>query len=60
MTTLSSVSPGEPVVHLDKFPKGGTPNKFQKQRSHEDGLEERIVENLASNVTIIEALKNEE
>lgn len=54
MTTLPSVSPGEPVCNLGRLPKGTRPSEFLKQRSDEHGLEERVAEELASNVLVTE------
>jgi predicted deacylase len=52
MTTLPAVSPGEPVVHLGKLPKGVHPEKLIRSRSEQAGLEESVVEDLASNVHV--------
>lgn len=54
MTTLPATSPGEPVCNLGKLPKGTQPAEFRQLRSDEDGLEERITEELASNVLVVE------
>lgn len=54
MTTLPAVSPGEPVCHLGELPKGTKPETLRRQRSREGGLEERLVEDLASNVLVVE------
>lgn len=54
MTTLPAVSPGEPVCHLGKLPKGIRPTKLSKMRTQEGGLEERVVDELASNVLVTE------
>ena len=54
MTTLPAVSPGEPVCHLGKLPKGTKPSAFRRSRSEEDGLEERLSEELASNVMVVD------
>ncbi len=54
MTTLPAVSPGEPVCHLGKLPKGQRPADLRRQRSHVDGLENRLVEDLASNLLVVE------
>lgn len=52
MTTLPAVSPGEPVCHLGKLPKGYLPADLIKSRALDDGLEERVSGELASNVMI--------
>lgn len=55
MTTLPAISPGEPVCNLGKLPKGSKPAQLRRQRSEGvDGLEERISEDLASNVLVVE------
>lgn len=54
MTTLPAVSPGEPVCNLGKLPKGTKPAELRRLRAHEGGLEERVVEDLASNVLVVE------
>lgn len=54
MTTLPSVSPGEPVCHLGKLPKKTQPGELKKSRS-KDGLENRIVDDLASNILLVES-----
>lgn len=56
MTTLPAISPGEPVVHLGKLPDGTKAAKLRRLRSEESGLEERLVEDLASNVLVVEQL----
>lgn len=54
MTTLPAISPGEPVCNLGKLPSGTKPSVFRRSRSDEDGLEERVSEELASNVLVVE------
>jgi predicted deacylase len=54
MTTLPATSPGEPVCNLGKLPRGTKPIAFRRSRSEEDGLEERVSEDLASNVLVVE------
>ena len=53
MTTLPAVSPGEPVCNLGRLPKGTKPAKLRRLRSKEAGLEERVSEELASNVLVV-------
>lgn len=57
MTTLPATSPGEPICNLGKLPKSTKPADIRRLRSEEDGLEERVVEELASNVLITERPK---
>jgi hypothetical protein len=54
MTTLPAVSPGEPVCNLGRLPGGTKPAELRRLRAHEGGLEERLVEDLASNVLVVE------
>lgn len=54
MTTLPAISPGEPVCNLGKLPKGTKPSVFRRSRRKEDGLEERVSEELASNVMVVD------
>lgn len=54
MTTLPAVSPGEPICHLGKLPKGVKPSSLRRQRRNEDGLETHLVDQLASNVMVVE------
>lgn len=54
MTTLPAISPGEPVCNLGKLPKGTKPSAFRRSRRKEDGLEERVSEELASNILVVE------
>lgn len=57
MTTLPAVSPGEPVCHLGRLPRGTKPTKLRRLRSEENGLETRMVEDLASNVLVVQPPK---
>lgn len=54
MTTLPAVSPGEPVCHLGKLPKGVKPASLRRQRRNEDGLETQLVNELGSNITVVD------
>ena len=55
MTTLPAISPGEPVCNLGKLPKGTKPDRLLRLRSEDaNGLEERVSEDLASNVLVVE------
>ena len=54
MTTLPAVSPGEPVCNLGKLPKGIKPEQLSRRRRKEDGLGERVAEDLQSNVMVVE------
>ena len=54
MTTLPATSPGEPVCHLGKLPRGTRPADLRRLRSQEAGLEERVAEDLSSNILVVE------
>jgi len=54
MTTLPATSPGEPICNLGQLTDVHTPKKLRRLRRKEDGLEGRMVEELASNVLIVE------
>lgn len=54
MTTLPAVSPGEPICHLGRLPRGTSAARLRQLRSREQGLEERVVGDLASNVMVDE------
>jgi predicted deacylase len=54
MSTLPAVSPGEPVCNLGKLRKGVQPAELRRLRAKEHGLEERVSEELASNILVSE------
>ncbi len=54
MTSLPAVSPGEPVCNLGKLRKGSKPSALRRLRSEEDGLEQRLSDELASNVLVVD------
>jgi predicted deacylase len=54
MTTLPATSPGEPVCNLGKLPKTTQPKEFRRLRTDE-GLEERVSEELGSNILVVES-----
>lgn len=54
MTSLPSISPGEPICNLGKLPRKYNPEKFAKMRSKEDGLEQQVLEELGSSVLVVE------
>ena len=58
MTTLPAISPGEPVCNLGKLPEGVSPAKLRQLRSAEAGLEERVSEELASNILVVDPKTN--
>ncbi len=60
MTTLPATSPGEPVCNLGKLPKGFKPSKMRRLRLEEDGLEERLSEELGSNVLVVEPTEEDD
>jgi len=57
MSTLPAVSPGEPVCNLGKLRKGIQPAEHRRLRAEEDGLEERVSEELASNILVSDPLE---
>jgi predicted deacylase len=59
MTTLPATSPGEPVCHLGRLPKGTKPAELRLLRSQEAGLEESVVEDLSSSVLVVERSSQE-
>ena len=59
MTTLPATSPGEPVCNLGRIPDGIDPNKLLRLRSRKAGLEERLVDELSSNVLVEERAPDE-
>jgi predicted deacylase len=54
MTSLPAISPGEPVCHLGKLPPDCQPKAMRRLRSAEDGLEQRVSEELGSNVLVVD------
>ena len=57
MTSLPAISPGEPICNLGKLPKGHQPSELRQKRYEEDGLEQQVSEELASNVLVVEPSK---
>lgn len=55
MTTVPATSPGEPICNLGRLPKSMRPAEYRRLRLEEDGLEERLVDDLASNLIVVEA-----
>jgi len=60
MTTIPAVSPGEPICHLGKLPDGIQPASLRRQRKEGDGMESRLVDELASNVMVVKRKPNAE
>ncbi|MGB3210027.1 MAG: succinylglutamate desuccinylase/aspartoacylase family protein [Desulforhopalus sp.] len=54
MTSLPAISPGEPVCNLGRLPEKYNPSKIRKLRSVEDGLEQRVLEELGSNILVVQ------
>lgn len=54
MTTLPAVTPGEPICHLGELPKRMLPEQLTRHRAQSSGLEERLVEDLSTNVMVVE------
>jgi len=58
MTSLPSISPGEPVCNLGKLPKKYSPAKLAQLRLREDGLEQQVLDDLGTNVLVKEPPEN--
>ena len=54
MTTLPAVTPGEPICHIGRLPLGMQPQKLARRRNQEQGLEGRLIDELATNFHVIE------
>jgi len=54
MTTLPAISPGEPLCNLGQLPSGQTPAGLRQLRAEGDGLAQRLVDELASNILVVE------
>lgn len=52
MTSLPSISPGEPICNFGKLPKKYSPAKLEKLRSKADGLEQQVLDELGSSVLL--------
>ncbi|MEZ6096853.1 MAG: succinylglutamate desuccinylase/aspartoacylase family protein [Pirellulaceae bacterium] len=60
MTTLPAVAPGEPICHLGKLPDTTSPESIHESRSQETGVEELVIEQLSTNVLIVERQEKRE
>jgi len=54
MTSLPSVSPGEPVCHLGQLPEGTSADELRDLRSGKKGLAQRLADDLATNVLVVD------
>jgi predicted deacylase len=54
MTTLPAISPGDPICNIGMLPKNIRPADLRKLRIREHGLEERVVEELSSNLLVVD------
>ena len=54
MTSLPAISPGEPICHLGELPAGIKPHELRKLRADAGGLEQRMSDDLASNMLVVE------
>jgi len=59
MTSLPSISPGEPICNLGRLPRKYKPSYLRDLRTQEDGLEQQVLEELGSNVLVVEASDEE-
>lgn len=55
MTTLPAISPGDPICNLGRLPKKFKPADLRRLRVKEQGLEGRVVDDLSSNLLVVEA-----
>jgi len=58
MTSLPSISPGEPICNLGKLPSKYRPSELKKLRSGEDGLEQQVLDELGSSVLVVDPPEN--
>ena len=54
MTTLPAISPGDPICNLGMLPKNVKPAALRKLRRKEQGLEGRVVDDLSSNLLVVD------
>ena len=55
MTTLPAISPGEPLCLIGQLPPGSPAAEIKQSRaSSDDGLEERTMDDLSSNMMVVE------
>jgi hypothetical protein len=54
MTTLPSVAPGEPICHVGKLPSSMRLDRMNRQRSRNEGVEEGLIDQLSTNVMVVE------
>jgi hypothetical protein len=54
MTTLPAVSPGEPICNLGMLPSDRSIDRLRKSRLQEDTLEERLMDQLSSNLLVVD------
>ena len=54
MTTLPSISPGDPICNLGRLPKSIKPSSLRKLRHQEQGLEGQVVHELSSNLLVVD------
>lgn len=54
MTSLPAIGPGEAVCHLGRLPKGRSPAELRQLRADDHGLGQRVSDELAVNVLLVE------
>ncbi len=54
MTTLPAVTPGEPICHLGELPNGLSPAQLTGHRAQQPGLPQRLMDELSTNVMVVE------
>lgn len=54
MTTIPSVAPGQPVCHIGRMPTRDAREELRENRRGDETLESRTVDDLSSNVRVVE------
>lgn len=54
MTTLPSISPGEPICNVGKLPSGTNASDLRRMRKGDTGFEQNVITELGSNVMVVE------
>lgn len=60
MTTLPAISPGDPICNLGMLPTKIKPSELRKLRIREQGLEERMLEELSTSLLVVDPTGNPE
>lgn len=54
MTTIPAIGPGQPVCHIGKLPSDTEAEEVRESRLESESLEQRTVDELASNVMVVD------